>query len=93
MFPLAIYLCSKEEPETSLAWAPFLLEQELLLMVSRSLSLAFWVCSSRAGPGPSSPSHEIDVTYQVGLSCLISFPVCFPQSVFRDVQQASYFIF
>lgn len=86
MFPLAIYLCSKGEPETSLAWAPFLLEQERLLMVSRSSSLAFLVCSSRAGSCPSSPFHKIDGTYQAGLSCLISFPECFPQSVFGDVQ-------
>lgn len=41
MFPLAIYLCSKEEPETCVAWAPFLLERERCLMFSRSLGLSF----------------------------------------------------
>lgn len=43
MFPLAIYLCSEEEPETSMALAPFLLEQERPSMVSRSSGLVFFV--------------------------------------------------
>lgn len=41
-------------------------------MVSRSSGSAFVVCFSRAGPCPFSLSYEIDVIYQIGLSCLIS---------------------
>ena len=76
-----------------MAWAAVLLGHERLLTVSRSFGLAFFVCSSRAGPCPASPSHEVGVIHQVGLSCLISFTAWFPQSVFKDVQLVSYFIF